>query len=458
MNPRDPVEDAGRGIDICLFGATGFAGRLTARHLLQRCTETGMVLALAGRNRERLEALRSELLHPRSGTASGKPPSIVIRTADSGDRDSLDRLAAECRVICSTVGPYARYGSPLVAACVKHGTDYLDLTGEVQWIREIIDSHHHEAERSGSRIVPSCGFDSIPSDLGVLAVQNAAISGAGRPARSLELRVEHMEGGFSRGTLESMVTLIKAATWSRRVRRILKDPDSLTPTWRSDRQKKPRPGRYRRESRQERRSSWRDSTGTWCMPFFMEGVNARVVRRSNALLGERYGGDLRYREVLPIGVGLKGFLGAAGARLLLGVLVSLLVFPPTRMLLVRLLFPKQRAGPRIALEGGGGFRLSIYDADQALRVLAIEGDRDPGYGATAIMLGESALLLAETARNSRMVEESDQEQSDRRDQARSVPRQAGVLTPAAALGEPLLERLQAAGVRFQLVAGMGGTT
>jgi short subunit dehydrogenase-like uncharacterized protein len=400
-------------IDVCLFGATGFAGRLTAKHLARRCAEAGLVFALAGRSVERLEALRAEL-----------SPQIRIRTADSSDPASLDRLAGECRVICSTVGPYARYGTPLIAACAAHGTDYLDLTGEVPWIRDIIDGYEETARQSGSRIVPSCGFDSIPSDLGVLTAQQALRDSGRQTARALELRVEAMQGGFSRGTLESMRTLIKAAVRSRRVRTILSDEDSLTPEWGA-----PQPGNG--PPRRDNRGAWRDSTGAWCMPFFMDRVNGRIVRRSHALQGRPYGPDFSYREVLPLGRGPAGLLAALAARLGMGVVTALLVFPPTRLLAAWLLFPKRGQGPRMALEGGGMFRLGVYDPEEGSKLLSISADRDPGYGATAIMLGEAAVLLAETTGDA------------------SSPAGGGVLTPAAAFGSALVTRLHAAGIRFE---------
>ncbi len=244
MNDASPV-------DICLFGATGFAGRLTARHLADRCGRAGLTLAIAGRSRERLEAIADEL-----------PMPVEMLTADTEDQASLDGLARQSGVICSTVGPYSRYGTPLVDACVRHGTDYLDLTGEVPWMRRSIDTFHDRAVASGSRIVHACGFDSLPSDIGVLLAQEELRRRDGAYAGSLELRVERASGGFSRGTLDSMLFLIRAAVRDRRTRRILADPRSLEPGWPDLPPELPGDEIDAKGPR-----SWKDATGAWSIAF-----------------------------------------------------------------------------------------------------------------------------------------------------------------------------------------------
>lgn len=409
-----------RSIDVTLFGATGFVGRLTAVQLYRRCREEGLVLALAGRNRERLERLLREL--PRdeavsSGDSDGdatvdSPP--LLRLASSDDPDALRRLAAESRVICSTVGPYARFGSPLVAACVEAGTDYCDLTGEVQWIRRMIDDHDATAKGKGARIVHACGFDSVPSDLGVLLAQERHRELYAAPAGQLRLRLTRGKGGVSRGTLESMMLLMMEAKKSGYVRELLKDPKSLEDGWTP-------PG-----SRRRRR--WRDpTTGNWMLPFLMEEINRRVVHRSNSLFGYRYGAQFEYGEFLFLGRGLGGFFSALFGRLGIALARLMLSFGPSRWLISRTFFPKPGEGPRVALEGGGYFEARIEKPESGEALITVSADRDPGYGATSIMLAESAILLAKTA---------------------GEGRPGGVLTPAVALGAPLAERLTRAGVRF----------
>ena len=412
-----------RPIDITLFGATGFAGRLTAAHLYRRCREEGLTFAIAGRSRERLEGLSQKLeageapglsSYPRDPEPGRSEPPLV-RLASSDDPEELRRLASESRVICSTVGPYALLGSPLVAACAEAGTDYCDLTGEVQWVRRMIDTHTATARRSGARIVHSCGFDSIPSDLGVHLAQMRHRELYGDVASRLRLRLTRGEGGVSRGTLESMVNLVIEAKKSTAVRELLKDPRSLEEGWTP-------PGR------KSGSHGWRDPvTGAWTLPFIMEEVNRRVVHRTNSLLDYPYGRDFEYRELFFLPRGPGGFLAALFGRVGMALAKPLLSFPPTRWLVKMVAFPKPGEGPRVALEGGGSFEARLEKPETGEVLVEVAADRDPGYGATSIMLAESAILLART---------------------REREAEGGILTPAAALGAPLAERLTAAGVRF----------
>lgn len=453
-----------RAIDICLYGATGFAGRLVARHLFRRCREEGLRLALAGRNEERLHALALELAaegrgDPRtsadSGGSAGRAEAPVIRLADSQDAERLDALTRESRVLCSTVGPYARHGTPLVRACVRNGSDYVDLTGEIQWIRESIDLFHENAQETGSRIVHAGGFDSLPSDIGVLLAQEILRRREGQPGRRLYLQVDGMSGGFSRGTIDSMLTLVSQAARRKAVRQVLRDPRSLEPGWRPD---AAAPG----SGAPARRAPWRLPGGLWTIPFFMEAVNGRVVRRSNALAGYPYGEDFDYHEVIPAGRGLRGFLTALFGRLAFGVAAGLIALPPTRALLAATVFPKPGSGPKAALAGEGRFRVSIHRVtegegsqdsgagnsgrERTERLVSIEAERDPGYGATAIMLGEGAILLARS---------SAAQQAGPADSGRGGPQRGGpaggVLTPAQAYGREIVPLLEKAGIHIQEV-------
>lgn len=417
-------------IDIALLGATGFVGRLTARHLYRRCREEGLTFAIAGRSRQRLEALSQEL-----GQEAGDSAELpAIRVASTDDATALTSLARGTAVLCSTVGPYAQLGSAVVAACAHEGTDYCDLTGEVQWMRRMIDRFDGIAKERGARIVHAAGFDSIPSDLGVLVAQNRLIELRGRPADKLRMRVHRQAGGVSRGTLDSMVQLIKEATREPWIRALLKDPHSLEPDWHAPGERLPRP-------------PWRDAvSGKWTMPFLMEGVNRRVVHRSNALSGYPWGRDFEYREIFLLSRGFKGFFAALLGRLLLGIGPGLMAFPPTRALISATLFPKPGQGPKLAREGGGSFEVKVELPTTGEAVAAIAADRDPGYGATAIMVGETAILLRQT----RGEEETNGGESaalsggGRPDGGRP----GGVLTPATALGTALADRLTQAGVHF----------
>jgi short subunit dehydrogenase-like uncharacterized protein len=403
-----------RPFDVILWGATGFTGRLVAEYLLGRYGGE-LRWALAGRNRSRLEAVRDEL----GPVAAGLP----ILIADSADLDSLDALAAQARVICSTVGPYALYGSGLVAACVGRGTHYCDLTGEVHWMRRMIDLHHDAARASGARIVHTCGFDSIPSDLGVYRLHREMQRRHGVPCSAVKFRAREFRGGFSGGTIASMLNMLEEAERDPTIRQVLEDPYGLNPA--GERRGLDGPERVLPEYDRD--------FGGWVTPFVMGVINTKVVRRSNALLGYAYGRDFRYEEgtLIPFGAygfpvaaamsaGSAAFTAAASIRTVRGWLASFL--------------PKPGEGPSAKTRESGFYVIELLGRHPNDRHgdlhLRIRGDRDPGYGSTSKMLAESAVCLA-------------------RDPLESP---GGVLTPAAAMGAALLERLTAnAGLSFELI-------
>ncbi len=396
-----------RELDVVVFGATGFVGRLTAQYLA-RAAPPGARIGLAGRSRERLEAVRASL----GDRASGWP----LLVADSGDTVALRGLADRATVVASTVGPYARYGMPLVLACAAAGTHYADLTGEVLFVRDSIDAAHDVAVASGARIVHACGFDSVPSDLGVLlAAERAAADGAGELTDTTLVLVS-ARGGVSGGTVDSVRGLVDEIRSDRARRAIVLDPYALSP----DRAAEPQLG------------SERDSLGVgredgrWTAPFVMASFNTRIVRRSNALSGWSYGRSFRYREVMGVGTSPAApVLAAAVAAGTAGLLAGL-ALPPTRFLLDRVL-PAPGEGPAERARDSGHFRTETTartsGAGRYRTTIAAKGD--PGYAATAVMLGESALALALDA--------------DR------LPTAAGVLTPATGIGRPLADRLTQAG-------------
>ncbi|MDD9940904.1 MAG: saccharopine dehydrogenase NADP-binding domain-containing protein [Myxococcales bacterium] len=393
-----------RDYDIVLWGATGYTGRLVASHLLRRAG--GLRVALAGRNRPKLDELAAEL---------GKPdvPTLVgVRE----DRTFVDQLASSARVVCTTVGPYAAYGSDLVEACARLGTDYCDLSGEIQWIRRMIDLHGAKAEESGARIVHSCGFDSIPADLGVLFLQTYSQEHAGGPCDRVRARVKDLSGGLSGGTLASLQGLIDEAWGDPAVRRLLLDPYALNPH-----------GDRSGPDRNEAMTPGHDPDFGWTAPFLMAGANARIVRRSSALLGYPYGRDFQYEEALATGRGLTGLAAATAIAGATGAGLASLALPPLSKLTARFR-PKPGEGPsREQREAGRFTYVFLGSQDGTPRVRAtVTAEVDPGYAATARMLAESALCLA----------------------ADSPICKGGSWTPASALGMELVGRLDEVGVLF----------
>jgi short subunit dehydrogenase-like uncharacterized protein len=398
--------------DLVVFGASGFVGRLLAAHLADHAPP-GTRIALAGRSRARCEEVRDSL----PGAALDWP----VLEADSGVPDSLAALAAQTRVLVTTVGPYARYGLPVVEACARAGTHYADLSGEVLFVREAIDRWDAVARGTGARIVHACGYDSVPSDLTTLLLaERAAADGAGR-LRDVRL-VATARGGLSGGTIDSARAQAEAVGRDRSLRRVLADPYALSPD---------RPAEPATRQPSDVAPPARTADGRWTAPFVMAPFNTRVVRRSNALQDWRYGRSLRYGEVMGCGRGPQGAAVAAGVTAALAGAFAAMSFPPTRAVLDRLL-PAPGSGPSAAVREQGWFR-SVVDAttEDGRRYRATAaGQGDPGYAATAVMLGQSALALALDG--------------DR------LPDRAGSLTPATALGVVLVERLRAAGHTYEV--------
>lgn len=396
--------------DLVVFGATSFVGQILCRYLADRYgADPGMRWAVAGRSASKLEALRSRL-----GKAGAMVELIVV---DAADEVGLWRMCEGAKVVVSTVGPYALYGEQLVKVCAESGTDYCDLSGEVQWIRRMIERYGAAARASGARIVHCCGFDSIPSDLGVWLLQREAQAAFGRSCSRVKLRVKAVRGGFSGGTVASLLNVVKEAEADPAVRIELADPYSLCV--------ESSVGGVRQRS--DTAITFDDDFASWTAPFVMSGINTRVVHRSNALLGYPYGREFVYDEAVLTGKGLRGRFAATAVALGLGVFR----FAPVRRLLEHFVLPKPGEGPSLLQQERGFFDLRLIgrtDEGQSVRV-KVTGDRDPGYGSTAKMLGEAAICLAfEVPRSDRA---------------------GGFWTPASALGEKLLKRLQTnAGLTF----------
>ncbi len=399
-----------RSLDIVVFGATGFVGALVAGHLAAHAPD-GVRVGLAGRSADRLAEVRDRL--------GVEWPVFVV---DSSDDRALAELAASTRVVATTVGPYVRHGLPLVAACAAAGTDCVDLTGEVIFARQCIDSFDEAARRTGARIVNSCGFDSIPSDLGVLITADRAREDAAGDLRDTTLLVTSMRGGVSGGTVDSVRTQLAAMRGDKAVRRLVADPYALSP----DRAREPDSG-----SERDSMAVRHDRELGWTGPFVMAGYNTRVVRRSNALQDWAYGRGFRYQERMGFGTGPVAPVAAGLVTGALGATVAGLSLAPSRAVLDRLL-PKPGDGPSPEQRAKGRFRVEIHavTSSGARYVGTVAAHGDPGYAATAVMMGESALCL---------VLERDR-----------LPERAGILTPATGLGLPLVDRLRAQGFELSV--------
>ncbi|GAA1943291.1 saccharopine dehydrogenase family protein [Microbacterium aquimaris] len=391
------MSNASRDLDIVLLGATGFVGRLTARHLARHAPD-GLRIALAGRSRPRLEALATDL--------GVDWPLLLVDTADS---ESVERMARATSVVVTTVGPYLRHGLPVVAACADAGTHYADLSGETAFVAESVHRFDRTARDRGARIVHSCGFDSVPSDLAVGLAHREA---GGVPLIDATGQVRTLRGGISGGTVDSMRQQIIEARSDPALRRLIVDPYALCP----------RPASLLPDS------AWRGgvrrdpSSRTWQAPFVMSSYNRQIVNRSNHLSGWGYGQHLRYRELVDTGPGVKGRILATALGLGIGALAAAMFFAPTRRL-VDLALPDPGEGPSEQTMAEGSFHLDVdaYPVVGPAVRATVSAPYDPAYGGTAIMLGEAGLALA------------------------AGEGAGGVSTPMSALGDVLPDRLRAHG-------------
>lgn len=406
------MDTSSREHDLVLYGATGFVGGLIAAYIAEHAP-AGMRVGLAGRSTSRLEAVRSQLPAAAHGWA--------LIEADSADADSIAAMAATTRVLFTTVGPYAKHGLPVVEACARAGTHYADLAGEVSFIREAIDRYDDLAKMNGARIVHSCGYDSVPSDLAVLLLHQAAEADAAGGLAEVQL-VATAKAGISGGTLESMRGQLDAMRSNSALRSLVADPYALSP----DRTREPTTPQP-----PDAGPVHRSDDGTWTAPFIMAPFNTRIVRRSNALQDWAYGRSLQYGEVMGVAPGPAGAVTARAMALGLRSFMGAMAFPPSRKVLDRFL-PAPGAGPSTGTQRAGWFHSQVTartESGQRHQAIAA-GPGDPGYAATAVMAGESALALALDG--------------DR------LPAAKGSLTPATALGNVLIQRLRAAGHTYQV--------
>ncbi|MDP9815044.1 saccharopine dehydrogenase family protein [Spirilliplanes yamanashiensis] len=402
-----------RDFDVVVYGATGFVGELTAGHLAAHAP-AGTRIALAGRSAEKLAAVRERL---------GVDWPLVV--ADAADEPALARLAASTTVVATTVGPYGKYGHALARACAAAGTHYADLTGEVVFVRRSIDENHETARSTGARIVHSCGFDSVPSDIGVHALFDAVRADGAGELTDTTMVVTSMRGGISGGTIDTLRHQLDELRGDRDLRRMAASPYSLTPS-RAD---EPDVGRQEdlvTVPGAEVHPRLRGTLG----PFVMAGHNTRIVRRSNALRGWAYGRRFRYRETVSTGASPLSGLVARGTKAGVVAFYAGMTFPPTRFVLDRVL-PKPGEGPDEKTRRNGHFTVDIFTTTGtgARYRSRFKATGDPGYAATAVMLGEAALALA-------------------LDGDALPPSEGGVLTPATGIGDALVARLRSAGVEI----------
>lgn len=393
--------------DLVLHGATGFVGTLTARHLV--AYGGAARIALSGRSKDKLEQLRAGL---------GVDWPLLV--TDAADEASLTRLAESTTAVATTVGPYAKHGLPLVLACAKAGTSYADLAGEVLFVRDSAAAADKLAKDSGARIVHAAGFDSIPSDLGVWLLHEQVAADSEGTLGDTALLAVSMRGGVSGGTIDSLRTQLDVVKADRELRKVVLDPHALSP----DRAAEPVGN-----DKDVMIPSRDPLIGRWVAPFVMGSYNSRIVRRSNALLGHAYGPGFSYREVMSVGTTAAAPVLAGAVSAGLGALVLGMSLPPTRRLLDRVL-PKPGTGPSEKAQRSGHFRMEIHTRTStgARYVATVAAQGDPGYAATAVMLGESGLCLGTDALDS----------------------PGGVTTPAVAMGAHLVKRLRARGFELSV--------
>lgn len=396
--------------DIIIYGATSFVGQIMLEYLAEYTTKQDaepIKWAIAGRSEQKLLAVK----------AQNNLPHIEHIIADANDEAALTNMCAQTKVVISTVGPYALYGETLIKVCAESGTDYCDLTGEPQWIKAMLDKYEMSAKASGARIINSAGFDSIPSDLGVYALQQHAIETTGKPAFQIKMRVRKIKGGASGGTIASMLNVVEEASNNPALRKLLVNPYVLCP--------KDHPFKQRQTN--HKKAQFEEDTQMWIMPFIMAAINERIVHRTNSLLGNRYGEYFSYDEAMSAKKGLQAW----GVTLGLGAFMVGASIKPIRNLLAKHVLPKPGEGPSKQEQLSGMFDMRFYatlDNGEKAEV-QVKGDRDPGYGSTAKMLTQAALCIAN-----------------------DIPDvQGGFWTPAAALNDALTARLaQHAGVTITL--------
>lgn len=408
--------------DLVVFGATSFVGQILTKYLAEyfSAQTENLSWAIAGRSETKLQEVKNAL------GAVGRDLPIII--ADASNQSQLNTLCSQTRVVVSTVGPYALYGEPLIQACVANGTDYCDLTGETQWIKKMITKYETSAQQSGARIVHCCGFDSVPSDMGVYFLQQQAQTLWKTPATKVKMRVKTLKGGASGGTVASLINVVQEAAADPILRKELVNPYSLCPA------------NQHSSARQHvvKMAEFDADFDAWIAPFIMAAINERIVQRSNSLSGNAYGNQFTYNEAIITGSGINGRLKAVGVVAGLGAFMVGAASKPISQLMERYLLPKPGEGPTPEEQLSGRFDLRFFgqtDTGQTLRV-KVTGDRDPGYGSTGKMLGQAAISLA----------------IDHVQDGKKVGRSGGFWTPATMFDDRFIQRLtRHAGLGFEVI-------
>lgn len=408
--------DSESTVDLVVFGATSFVGQILCHYLIHRHGGHGHSLrwAMAGRSMNKLAEVQRSL-----GDEGAQVPLIV---ANANDPASLSEMCERTTTVVSTVGPYALYGEALLAACVEMGTHYCDLTGEPQWIAQMLAKYESAAQSSGARIVHCCGFDSIPSDLGVDFTQQQFQSTFGHAAEQVKLRVKAMKGTFSGGTVASMLNAVQEVIANPDVRAVMKNPYALCAKDKQLRTRQP----------SVNGAVYDEDAQAWMTPFVMAAINTRIVLRSQALRNNDWGEAFRYDEAMYAGKGLSGRLSALGIAGGMAAFMAGAALPPTRWLMEKTILPAPGEGPSPEAQAAGywDYRFFARDAEGHRLVSRVTGDRDPGYGSTAKMLGEAAACLTQDVPD--------------------LP--GGFWTPSTALGDKLRQRLmEHAGLTFEVL-------
>jgi short subunit dehydrogenase-like uncharacterized protein len=386
-----------REFDLVVFGASGYTGKLVAEYIQNEYGgNQSLKWALAGRNKDKLAGIKEDL---------NLESDLTILKVDSNDQESLDAMTSAAKCILTTVGPYQLYGSNLVESCAKNGTDYVDLTGEPGWMYEMINEHKETAKKSGARIVFSCGFDSIPFDLGVYFVQQAVRDKFGKPAQHVRGRVKAMNGEFSGGTIASLGATMATLKEKPELIKVLANPFSLTEGFEGPTQL------------DDSKVLLDEKLNMWVAPFVMAPINTKNIHRSNALLGHEYGEDFCYDEMMIAGEGEEG-------KQIADAMTSANPMGGENV-------PQPGEGPSQESREQGNYDVQFFaDIDEGCIEARVTGDMDPGYGSTSKMITESAMCLIHDCNDL----------------------SGGIYTPAPAMGNKLIKRLiEKAGLTFDII-------
>ena len=386
-----------REFDLVVFGASGYTGKLVAEYIQNEYGgDQSLKWALAGRNKDKLAGIKEDL---------NLESDLTILKVDSNDQESLDAMTSAAKCILTTVGPYQLYGSNLVESCAKNGTDYVDLTGEPGWMYEMINEHKEAAKKSGARIVFSCGFDSIPFDLGVYFVQQAVRDKFGKPAQHVRGRVKAMNGEFSGGTIASLGATMATLKEKPELIKVLANPFSLTEGFEGPTQL------------DDSKVLLDEKLNMWVAPFVMAPINTKNIHRSNALLGHEYGEDFCYDEMMIAGEGEEG-------KQIADAMTSANPMGGEDV-------PQPGEGPSQESREQGNYDVQFFaDIDEGCIEARVTGDMDPGYGSTSKMITESAMCLIYDCNDL----------------------SGGIYTPAPAMGNKLIKRLiEKAGLTFDII-------